>query len=179
MTPLGRYNGLFAESGSFDIPSNIGVGAAFKLSPTLQVAADYERIFYSDVKSVGNTSTNSAPLGTPGGRGFGWRDINVFRVGIDWLVLPVLTLRAGYNHSDNPVRARDVTFNILAPGVVTDQGSFGFTYRLTAHAEITAAYLHAFSNTVSGPTNPLIPGGGTDRIKLAEDEGGIAFGWHW
>jgi hypothetical protein len=29
-----------------------------------------------------------------------------------------LILRAGYNHTDNPIQSRDVTFNMIAPGVV-------------------------------------------------------------
>ncbi|MGC8469362.1 MAG: OmpP1/FadL family transporter [Acetobacteraceae bacterium] len=179
MSDFARYKGLFAGGGGFDIPSNFGVGVAFRLAPTFRIAADYERILYGDVKSVGNPSTNQAPLGAADGPGFGWHDVNVYRVGFDWRVMPALTLRAGYNHTDNPITARDVTFNILAPGVVTDQVSFGFTWRLGPHGEISAAYSHAFSNTVSGPTSALLPGGGTDSIKLSEDEGGIAFGWRF
>ncbi len=179
MTPFSRYQGLFAQGGSFDIPANAGLGVAFKLTPTLRLAADYERIFYSGVNAIGDASTSPGLLGASNGPGFGWRDINVFRAGFDWQAMPALTLRAGYNHGDNPVPARDVTFNILAPGVVTDHLSAGFTYRLTERAEISASYTHGFANTVTGPTNPLLPGGGTNRITLSEDEVGAAFGWRF
>lgn len=176
MTPFSRYQGLFAQSGSFDIPANIGFGVAWKIIPTVRISADYERIFYSAVNSVGNPSTNTALLGTSNGRGFGWQDINVFRLGVDWQATPTLTLRAGYNHGDNPVRARDVTFNILAPGVVSEHLSVGFTYRIAPRYQITFAYTHGFNNSVSGATNPLLPGGGTDTIRLSEDQLGLALG---
>jgi len=53
MGKFDKYSGLFAERGDFDIPVNYNVGVAFKAMPKLTVAADYQRINYSDVKSVG------------------------------------------------------------------------------------------------------------------------------
>ena len=44
-----KYNGLFADQGSFDIPSNYGVGVAVKATPETTVAFDVERINYSGV----------------------------------------------------------------------------------------------------------------------------------
>jgi len=86
-------------------------------------------------------------------------------------------LRAGYNHSDNPIQARDVTFNILAPGVVQDHVTLGFTYNVGRTSEITMAYMHAFNNTVSGPANnPYFNVGGTETISLSENSLGIAWG---
>ena len=41
-----------------------------------------------------------------------------------------LVLRAGYNTSGNPIRAEDVTFNILAPGVVRHHVTAGGTWAL-------------------------------------------------
>ena len=173
MTNLSRYAGLFAGAGGFDIPAQFGAGLAWQVTPTVQLAMDYERTFYSTIPAVADSSTVPNALGTSNGRGFGWRDINVFRFGVDWRVLPSLTLRAGYNHGGNPVNSADVTFNILAPGIVTDQASVGFSWVVAPGWTVNFAYAHAFKRGLSGPTNPLVPGGGTDHVTLEEDEVGF------
>jgi long-chain fatty acid transport protein len=173
MTNLSRYAGLFAGAGGFDIPAQFGAGLAWQVTPTVQVAADYERIFYSSIPAVGNPSASANLLGTNNGPGFGWHDINVFRLGVDWRALPWLTLRAGYNHGGNPVSSSDVTFNILAPGIVTDQASVGFSWVVAPGWKVNFAYDHAFKRGLSGPTSPLLPGGGTDHVTLEEDEVGL------
>ena len=98
MGDFGKYKGLFAQEGGFDIPANYGVGVAFKATPTFNVAFDVVRIEYSEIKSIANPllpNLFQAPLGTSGGAGFGWEDITVFKLGADWAMRPDLTLRAG------------------------------------------------------------------------------------
>ncbi|MDA8107026.1 MAG: outer membrane protein transport protein [Betaproteobacteria bacterium] len=192
MGKLDKYKGLFADGGGFDIPENFSVGISVKATPAVTIAADYERINYSKVDSVGNPSNVPGCMPTfPAGPGvgagclgassssigFGWQDVNVIKLGVAYQYSPQLTLRAGYNHSDNPIQARDVTFNILAPGVVQDHLTLGFTYGLQGGSEITMAYMHAFKKSVSGPaTNPYFNVGGTETISLSEDALGIAWG---
>ena len=169
MGTFDKYKGLFAEQGGFDIPSNWGVGLAFKPTPQWLLAVDYVEIKYSDVKSVHNPGSliglcaqqldASTCLGGSNGAGFGWQDVKVWKLGIAYEVDSNWTLRAGYNHSDNPINPSDVTFNILAPGVVKDHATAGFTYKLNPQDEITGAFMYAFSNDVTGPSlfNGFIP----------------------
>ena len=179
MGNLDKYKGLFAEQGGLDIPSHWGVGVAWEPDGKWLVAFDYERINYSDVKSVHNASTVQALLGTNDGPGFGWQDVDVFRLGVQYRIDPAWTVRAGYNRSDNPITSRDVTFNILAPGTVQDHITFGFSYAIDKTSEVTAMYGHAFKQEVTGPSlfnNILGPGaGGTEKIWLSEDVIGIGF----
>jgi long-chain fatty acid transport protein len=189
------YKGLFAEQGGFDIPANYNAGIAWKVTPEFTLAADYQRIDYGKVKSVGNPSNQPgcAP-GFPAGPGvgaaclgassssigFGWRDVNVIKIGVEYRYNGDLTLRAGYNHTDNPVQARDVTFNILAPGVVQNHATLGFTYNVGKSSEITMAYMHAYKKSVSGPANnPYFAVGGTETISLSENSLGVAWGWRY
>ena len=51
-----KYQDLFAGQGAFDMPESFELGIAFKASPKWTIAADYERINYSGVDSVGNPS---------------------------------------------------------------------------------------------------------------------------
>jgi long-chain fatty acid transport protein len=179
MGEFDAYKGLYAEQGAFDIPSHWGVGFAWEPDSKWLVAFDWERINYTDVNSVSNPSTNQAPLGASSGPGFGWQDIDVFRLGVQYRIDPTWTVRAGYNRSDNPIQSRDVTFNILAPGVVQDHITIGFSYAIDKNSEISAMYGHAFDNEVTGPSlfNAVMgPGvGGNEKIRMSQDVIGVAF----
>ena len=174
MTKFSKYSGLFADGGLFDIPENYSAGIAWKATPDLTLAADYERINYGGVSSVGNPSTNSAQLGAAGGKGFGWKDINVWKLGGEYRYDQQWTFRAGYNHCDNPIQSRDVVFNILAPGVIEDHLTLGATYTLPSGGELTMAYMHAFQKSVSGADGFF---GGTDTITMYQNSIGISYGW--
>lgn len=150
MSRFKRYQGLFAENGDFDIPASWTVGAAWQATPSLQVALDYQKINYSGVRSIANSSANQAPLGSAGGPGFGWKDIGVVKIGMQWQVNPTWTLRAGYNKGQNPVSSNDVSFNVLAPGVVTDHLTVGATLALDKHSDISFSYAWVKENRVSG-----------------------------
>ncbi|MGA1769962.1 MAG: OmpP1/FadL family transporter [Steroidobacteraceae bacterium] len=167
-----KYKGLFAEQGGFDIPSNYGLGVSWR-GESLLVAADVLRIEYSGVNSVGLPSLPVAPLGANNGPGFGWKDITAWRVGAEWQATNTLKLRAGYNKSDNPITPADVTFNILAPGVVRDHYSLGLAWDATDSLTFQVAATHAKKETVTGSSlfNLVFgPGfGGTETISLSED----------
>ena len=182
MGKFSNYAGLFAGDGSFDIPENYAIGLAYQASSDVTVAVDYEHIAYGDVASISNPSTNMAALGSATGRGFGWSDIDVWKVGVQWMATPRLILRGGVNVSDNPVKSRDVTFNILAPGVITTQYTLGGTYALSNTADVTVSYLYAPSNSVTGSSlyNQLgMPGTGNETVKMNQQSVGLQLGWHW
>jgi long-chain fatty acid transport protein len=195
MSEFDKYKGLFAEQGDFDIPMNFGLGVAWQATPQLLLAADYTRIYYSDIKSVGNPSnapgcapTFPAGPGVGGGClgasassiGFGWSDTNVFKLGAEYRLNPAWLLRAGYNYSDNPIESRDVTFNILAPGVIQHHLTLGFTFTLPGGSELTGMYFHGFENDTTGPaSNPYFPVGGTEKIQMSQNGLGIAWGMKW
>ena len=174
MQKFDKYKGLFAEQGAFDIPENYNLGIAYQVTPELTLALDYQRINYSGVKSISNPSTNMTPLGSSGGPGFGWQDVDVWKLGVAYQYNKQWTLRAGYNHGDNPIQARDVTFNILAPGVVKDHATLGVTYLTPAGNELTVSYMHAFENSVSGSSPQF---GGTETIKMYQNSIGVAYAW--
>lgn len=176
MAPFAAYRGLFADGGAFDVPANYTIGVAFNPDGRLTFAADYARIAYANVAGIANASANRAPLGAHGAPGFGWQSIDVERIGLEYHLTPATTIRAGYNHGENPLQARDVTLNILAPGIVTDHITFGATQALGKRSELTFAYTRGLPSSLSGPTSPLLPGGGTDKIHLAESSFGLAYG---
>ncbi len=178
MSKFDKYKGLFAGSGGFDIPSNYSVGLAFMPNAQWTVALDYGRINYSAVAAVGNQSMPVAPLGAANGPGFGWKGINVLKLGLAWAMNPDLTLRVGYNKGDNPITASNVTFNILAPGVITTHYTAGFTYALAKDSEISAALMVAPRVTVTGPSlfNGFMGGAaGNETIGMRQSSLGLAY----
>ena len=177
-----KYSGLFAGNGDFDIPEHYSVGVAFSPVPAFTVALDVGRINYGGVPAVGNPSSNQAPLGAANGPGFGWKNIDVFKLGVIWRLSDTWTLRAGYNRGDNPITGADVTFNILAPGVMKTHYTAGFTYALAKDSELTAALMVAPRQSVTGPSMFNSPaffgpgGGGNETIGMKQTSFGLAWG---
>jgi long-chain fatty acid transport protein len=176
-----KYAGLFADGGSFDIPSNYGVGIAFTPTPEWTLAADVQRILYGDVPAVANPLSNlflGRPLGSSGGPGFGWRDITIVKVGASYAPSSDWTFRGGYSYSQQPIPSDQTFFNTLAPGVIQNHITLGLTWRNGNHGELSAAYTHGFQNTVNG-SNSIPPsfGGGNANIRLEENLFGIAYAW--
>ena len=187
MDEFDKYKGLYAEQGGFDIPSNLLVGAAWRPDGKWQLAVDWERIRYSDARSVSNPSAlllncaggdASSCMGGANGPGFGWKDIDVWKFGVQYAVDANLTLRAGYNRGENPVSPADVTFNILAPGVIRDHYTIGATWRLDSRSEVTFYGLYAAANEVTG-TSLFVPFGAppttTETIRLEEYTVGVGY----
>ena len=176
------YSGLFPESGKLNIPATAQIGLATKLgSGTL--TTDIQHIFYSDTKGVGGPGTTGLPtgclpsapftmnasaggpncLGGNPGVGFGWDDMTVFKIGYTsaktskgW------TWRVGASFGDQPVQPKDVTFNIIAPGVIEQHFTAGFSKELASGKELSAALMYAPESCVDGP-DLFTPG---QRVEL-------------
>ena len=193
MGSFDEYKGLFAQGGGFDIPSNFMVGVAFRPVKELLIAFDFQRIFYDDAPSVSNPSTwfgycVPPQMGGPGlrqyclggdsGAGFGWQNVDVWKLGVQWDINSRWTIRGGFNHTDNPIQSQDVTFNILAPGVVQDQWHAGATWKIDDKSEITGAFMYAQNNSVTGPSLFIgfgLPPTTTETIAMKEYLLGIAY----
>lgn len=180
-----KYRGLFAEQGDFDVPANYSIGLAYQPISGLTLAADVQRIDYSDVNSVGNRFdlqqlASGNRFGSQKGAGFGWEDATVYKVGATYALNPKITLRAGYSHVDQPIAADQTFLNILAPAVVEDHASVGATWAIDAQQELSIAYTHAFESKVSGSGSIPSPfGGGEANLQMSQDILGLAYGWKY
>lgn len=183
MSEFDEYAGLFAGAGSFDIPENYALGVNVQVTPAVSVAADYARVNYSGVRSIGNPMSNlmtGNPMGSPNGPGFGWSDVSVIKLGVQWQATSTMVLRAGYNQSTNPVKPENVTFNILAPGVIKQHYTVGGTYTLSKDAEFTWAYMYAPKNTVTGPSMYNMQMGTTtitETVRMSQQSLGVQYSW--
>lgn len=191
MGEFDEYKGLFAESGSFDIPSTYTLGVSYDLGNSGTIVADYQRIMYSDIASISNPIANLAGTGNPptggcaqgvaanclggsNGAGFGWEDIGIIKVGYQWDAAN-MQWRVGYSHSDQPVPDSEVLFNILAPAVTQDHVTFGLTKAIGSNQEFNFAAMYALNQSVKG-RNTFDPG---QTIEIEMSQIDLQAGWAW
>jgi len=192
MGEFDEYSGLFAEGGGFDIPSTYTLGFSYDIGKSGTVVFDYQRINYSDVPSISNpiagltdgscipagfagpTAVGQACLGGSNGAGFGWDDINIFKIGYQWDAAGMI-MRVGVSKADQPIPDSEVMFNILAPAVVTTQLSFGLTREIGDDQEFNLSVGYAPSEDVTGP-NPFDP---AQTIKLEMEQYDVQVGYAW
>ena len=187
MDEFDDYSDLFAEDGDFDIPPTLWVG--FALHPTNSVTAlfDFQRIWYEEVDAISNPIQNlfacptagaggtdiESCLGGDNGAGFGWRDIDVYKAGIQWEKSKQDIFRVGYSHANQTIRSSQVLFNILAPAVIEDHITAGYTHVFNDNSEVSITAMHAFHHSVEGP-NPFDP---TQMIRLKINQFEVGFSW--
>jgi long-chain fatty acid transport protein len=187
MDEFDDYSDLLAEDGDFDIPPTLWAGFAVEVSDKVTLVADYQRIWYEEVDSISNDVQNlfacptagaggtdvESCLGGNNGGGFGWDNINIFKLGLQWQTHDDVVMRFGYSHADNPIDDDQALFNVLAPGVVEDHITIGATIKTNGMGEINLEAMHALHNSVKG-ANPFDPTQEV-RIKMSQFEFGL--GW--
>ncbi len=182
MEEFDSYAGLFAEGGGFDIPATWTVGIAVAASPTVTFLFDVQETTFSETASVGNPllpNLLQAPLGAPNGAGFGWQDMTTYKAGVqiapggDWI------WRFGASSGDQPIPQSEVLFNILAPGVMEEHFTVGFTKKMGPSKALHFALMHAPSSSVRG-VNPLeAPIPGQQEIILEMDQWDLEISYSW
>jgi len=173
------YAGLFAEQGGFNIPSTWTFGFAVKPTTHLAFLMDIQRINYSEIKAINNPllpNLQTARLGDDGGAGFGWQDMDIVKFGLQYDMTSWIW-RVGLSLASQPIPGSEVLFNILAPGVMEEHLTFGFTKTIGDHMGFDFALMYAPEVEVSGP-NPLeFPG--AQQITLAMDQWEISLNYAW
>ncbi len=179
MSRFDDYRGLFEGAGRFDVPENYGLGIALRATDRFTIALDWQKILYSEVDSVGNSSAllfAGIPLGGDGGPGFGWRDVKVWKLGASYALSDSLTARAGVSGNSQPIPAQETFINIIAPGVVRTHLTLGATWKHGERNAINVAYMHAFRETVNGAGSiPPAFGGGEVDNWLSENSLGVSW----
>lgn len=180
MSKFGKYNYLLAEHGKFNIPETYGVGMAFTATPTTKVLADIVQINYNKIRALGNKNNHTpgtTNLGEDDGKGFGWRNMTVFKFGIRHDLDAATVLRAGWNYAKQPIPTGELDFNLLAPAVVEHHFTVGATRKIDSDKELSLHYMYAPSKLVSGT---FVTGTGTnhvDKMRMNQMEVGAQFSW--
>ncbi|MDX1501344.1 MAG: outer membrane protein transport protein [Thermoanaerobaculia bacterium] len=186
MEEFDEYAGLFAGRGGFDIPANYTVGVAWRFGGGAVFLLDYQEIFYSEIESVGNPlfpalgrafqGDAGGMLGADAGPGFGWRDMEVIKAGVQWGAAPWVW-RLGFSTGDQPIPETEMMFNILAPGIMEEHFTGGFTRELSGGKAISLALMVAPSSSISGPNPMEMPGMQTIELEMSQWELELGFSW--
>lgn len=187
MSEYDEYAGFLAEQGDFDIPATWTLGAKFSPSKQHAILLDFQRIEYSDVASISNPmmpamgacgqGVASQCLGADAGAGFGWTDMDVWKIGYqfdggDWQA------RAGFSTNDGVIPESEVMFNILAPATVEDHWTLGFTKNLSKSSSLDFSFMYAPSVEIkgdhpfAGPTQQL-------SIEMEQYEAAVNYTWKY
>jgi long-chain fatty acid transport protein len=187
MDEFDDYSGLFADDGDFDIPSNFTVGLAVDIGETGVFVIDVQQINYEDVDAVSNSidgltdncldatfaATGKGCLGGSDGAGFGWEDMTVVKIGYQWQTGTKNTWRVGYSTGDQPIPSDESLFNILAPGVIEEHVTAGYTRQLDDKSSINFAAMYALEESVKG-TSPFDP---AQEIEIEMDQYELAISY--
>ena len=187
MSEFDSYAGLFAEQGDFDIPSNFTLGLAWHISDKRVFLVDVQQINYSDVAAVSNPiaplvdgsscvgGVGDGCLGASNGAGFGWKNMTIVKLGYEWESDDTWTWRLGYSKTDQPIPDSEVVFNILAPGVVEEHFTFGFTRALNSKSDINFALMYAPNVSVTGPNTFEVPDQQDVEIEMYQYELAVSY----
>jgi long-chain fatty acid transport protein len=177
------YSDLYAEDGGFDIPSSLKFGISFAGMNNARLNFDIEHTQFSEVNSVGNPQSGlfscvggdvESCLGGKTGAGFGWDDMTTYKMGIEWTASDTTVWRFGYSYGEQPIHPDDVVFNILAPGVMEQHITFGFTKKKSNGGAWNVSFMYAPENSVKG-VNPF--DGQTVEIEMKQFEFEVSYLW--
>ncbi|SAK79193.1 Outer membrane protein transport protein (OMPP1/FadL/TodX) [Caballeronia temeraria] len=139
MSKLAGYKDdlLAGGGGRIDIGAQYGLGIAYKIVPSVTLAADWLHMEFS------NTVIGSA-------EGFGWQNQDFFRLGAAWDVDSRWTLRTGLSRGNHPIGPSVVAQNLLSAMPVSTSVSVGTTYRFNKTDEVSGVFEYGFPVTVTG-----------------------------
>ncbi len=173
---------------NLEMPQTVGFGIAFQ-TPGKLLLKDDNLLIEGDFKWI-----NWA--GAKGYKDFGWRDQYVFGLGVQYKPIPRLSLRAGVNYGQNPVKThngfnpggttfvQDIPVNTFQyeflrvigfPALVETHITCGIGYDFSERFGINIGYTHGFEKSISetglGPF--------TIGSKLAEDSIEAGLSWRF
>lgn len=136
-------------NGRLNMPQQAGLGLAYDSGPWT-FAFDYLWIDWSRERALSNSLTEGGAPGADNGPGFGWRDQQVFRFGVNYRYSERLQLRTGVSLANHQVPDREATLIAIAPCNQPRSAHLGFTYQVSEQLEVTGAYMHDFRHITKG-----------------------------
>ena len=175
-----EYAGLLPEQGRFDFPANFGGGLSWEFIPGWTGAFEFQRVFYSSESAIGNRFgriLGGEQLGSDDGPGFGWRNQNIYRLGLMHRMSERLILRGGYIHSTSNIPASQTLFGALAPTFSQRHYTLGATLRLSSRWDVSGYIAHSPKELLRGEDSiPPIVGGGELDMEVPQYFAGFSFG---
>ena len=147
---------LAYSEGKIDIPSEYGIGVAWKATPALTVAADYLLIEYAGIKAQQDPN------------GPGWKDQPVFRLGVSWDLDSTWTLRGGLSSNKDQIESSRAAQNFMTPAINDKSYTLGATLKLDKASDLSFSIEMNPSVTLdgSGPSTGVSITSKTQVLRL-------------
>ena len=108
--------------------------------------------------------------------------MTIFKFGVQWARTETWAYRFGYSYGEQPIpystlppNSNEMTFNIIAPGVIEQHATFGFTYTFENKGELDFSFMYAFKNDIKGYQN--FDPGQTVTLTMSQWEVGLGYSW--
>jgi long-chain fatty acid transport protein len=120
----------------------------------VDLAFDFRRVDYENTDGFSKTGwTQTASVA-----GFGWENISILSVGLQYKGINKVPLRFGYTYSSNPIPDEITFFNVPATAIIKDAFQFGLSYEVNDNWKIDGVYHYGNSGgkTSGQMLNPML-----------------------
>ncbi len=151
-------NAVTENEFNMDYPAILSFGIGYSKAD-FDLALDYRRVDYKNTDGFAEKGWVIAENGFPTGavKGFGWKNINIISVGLQYKGIEKLPLRFGYTYSSNPIDDQLTFFSSPATAIIANAFQFGLSYPITNNLMLNGVYHYGASDgktegTVLNPT---------------------------
>jgi len=125
---------------NMDYPSILSFGLGYSTGD-IDLAVDYRFVDYENTN--GFAEKGWTPTGSVAG--FGWKNMNILSVGLQYKGIEKLPLRIGYTYSSNPIDSELAFFSIPATAIIENAFEFGLSYPVTDNFMLNGVYHYGTS----------------------------------
>jgi long-chain fatty acid transport protein len=163
LVPNPHFGEARTISWKLDGPQLAAAGLGWQPNPQTKIGLDVRWVDYAATKGAGG----------PGGfkqdrslNDIGWRSIWIGAIGAEYRATPKVTLRAGFNYSQTPIRSEVAFTSLGTPPTFKDHYCLGVGLNLTNHLEANLSSYYAPRHSVSGHLLSafLVPAPGPQNI---------------
>lgn len=129
------------NSFTMNYPAILSVGTGYSKG-TVDVALDYRYVFYESTEGFeakGWTETAAV-------KGFGWKDISIVSLGLQYKGFNKLPLRVGYTYNTSPIDKELVFFSTPATAVIKHAFQVGLGYEISKSVTLNGVYHYGTSS---------------------------------
>lgn len=167
-----EYRGLVARGGKLELPSIYGGGFAVKPFEKLTVILEAQRLTYRSEAAFRNGLDKFVDgghlLGSNDGPGFGFNDLNAYKLGIEYAATQKLTVRGGFLHGTGLLTKDNTFFAFLGCLTHRETYTLGATYLWRDKWELSGmAYATPIRSVQGSGSIPAAFGGG--EVDIADE----------
>ncbi|MDD3721179.1 MAG: outer membrane protein transport protein [Lutibacter sp.] len=141
-------DGSAAPDNSFnmDYPAILSFGVGYSKGD-IDFAIDYRYVDYENTAGFEDKGWTIGDNGFPTGsvEGFGWKNISIISVGLQYKGIEKLPLRIGYTYSGNPIDDELAFFSIPATAVIENAFQFGTSYPISDNFKLNGVFHYGTS----------------------------------